>query len=118
MKSLDELADIRNKTLKTVDVRNMEKPKRVVVGTSTAGIAAGARSVLQAIVDQVASRELLDVAIAQSGEALDGAEQPVVRVFLPGRDTITYVGVKPEMAERIVVDTVVDGKLADGIATV
>jgi NADP-reducing hydrogenase subunit HndB len=58
MKSLQELEAIRKKTLEKVDIRKQDADKRVVVGMATCGIAAGARPVLQAFVDEVAKRSL------------------------------------------------------------
>lgn len=56
MKSLEELAAIRNKTRNKVDIRKKDADKKIVVGMATCGIAAGARPVLQAIVDEVSKK--------------------------------------------------------------
>ena len=58
MKSLEELKAIREKMQKQMDVReNNEDNIRVVVGMATCGIAAGARPVLAAFLEEVAKRE-------------------------------------------------------------
>lgn len=55
MKSLAELEAIKNKIKNQVDVRKDtdEDTIRIVVGMATCGIAAGARPVLSALVDEV-----------------------------------------------------------------
>ncbi|MEG1656643.1 MAG: (2Fe-2S) ferredoxin domain-containing protein [Christensenellaceae bacterium] len=111
MKSLQELEAIRNKTLGKVDVRKNEAEKRVVVGMATCGIAAGARPVLQAFVDEVATRKLNDVAVSQTGCIGVCRLEPLVEVFMPGAPKVTYVKVNPEMARKIVAEHLVNGKV-------
>ena len=110
MKSLEDLAEIRNRTRRQLDVRNSDAPKQVVVGMATLGIAAGARSVLQAFVDEVSRQELEDVSVTQSGAVEKNGMDPVVEITLPGQETITYVKVEPEMVSRIVAETLVGGQ--------
>ena len=53
MKTLEELQAIREKTLSQVSLRKDEKTKaRVVVGMATCGIAAGARPVMMAFLEE------------------------------------------------------------------
>lgn len=110
MKSLEELAAIRNRARKQVEVRNNDAPKRIVVGMATCGIAAGARPVLQAIMQEVADRSLSDVVVSQSGCIGKCELEPIVEVFLPGQEKLTYIRVHPEMVPRIVEDSLVAGK--------
>ena len=58
MKSLAELEAIRKATLSRINVRKEEKGEttRVVVGMATCGIAAGARPVMLAFVDEIQKR--------------------------------------------------------------
>ena len=68
MKSLAELAAIKEKAQNNVDLRKKEgAEKRIVVGMATCGIAAGARPVLAAFVDEVGTRGLKDVLVSQTG---------------------------------------------------
>lgn len=57
MKSLAELNAIRDKAKANMNVRDdSESSTRVLVGMATCGIAAGAKPVLTALVDEVARR--------------------------------------------------------------
>lgn len=61
MKSLAELQAIRDKARASVNLReNAEAETRVLVGMATCGIAAGARPVLNAFVEEVNKRGLKD----------------------------------------------------------
>ena len=60
MKSLEELAAIRDKMKQTVNTREAAHDStRVVVGMATCGIAAGARPVLNAFTEEAADTALL-----------------------------------------------------------
>ncbi len=109
MKSLQELEAIRAKTLNKVDIRKSDANKRVVVGMATCGIAAGARPVLQAFVNEVAKRDLEDVAVSQTGCIGVCRLEPIVEVYLPGEEKVTYVKVTPDMVPRIVIEHLVNG---------
>lgn len=111
MKSLAELEAIRNKAIKNVDLRTKNFEKKVVVGMATCGIAAGARPVLTAFVEEVAKRNLSDVVVGQTGCIGVCRLEPIVEVFLPGQEKVTYVKVKPEMAKRIVSEHIVNGNI-------
>jgi NADP-reducing hydrogenase subunit HndB len=111
MKSLAELEAIRNKAIKNVDLRTKNYEKKVVVGMATCGIAAGARPVLTAFVDEVGKRNLTDVVVGQTGCIGVCRLEPIVEVFLPDQEKVTYVKVNPEMVKRIVSDHLVNGSV-------
>ena len=68
MKTLAELAEIREKMQGKVNIReNSGDPIRVVVGMATCGIAAGARPVLNKFVEEVAKRDIKGVMVTQTG---------------------------------------------------
>ena len=113
MKSLAELAAIREKTLDQVNLRREHEGTRIVVGMATCGIAAGARPVMLAFLDEVSKRGLIEATVAQTGCIGMCRLEPMVEVTLPGQSKVTYVNVKPEMVSRIVADHVVNGKVID-----
>ena len=109
MKSLEELKAIREKMQKQMDVReNNEDNIRVVVGMATCGIAAGARPVLAAFLEEVAKRELKNVTVTQTGCIGVCRLEPIAEVYVPGEEKGTYVKLKPEMVPRIVTEHLVN----------
>ncbi len=112
MKTLAELQAIRDKARAQMNVRNTdeEHTTRVIVGMATCGIAAGARPVLNALVDEVAKRHLENVAVTQTGCIGMCQFEPIVEVLEPGKEKVTYGKVTPEKAARIVVDHLVNGQ--------
>ena len=114
MKSLDELQKIREKTLEQINIRHDRKDGiRVVVGMATCGIAAGARPFLNAFVQEVAKRKLDNVIVNQTGCIGICRLEPVAEVYIPGKEKVTYVNLKPEMIPQIVSDHIVNGKVCD-----
>jgi NADP-reducing hydrogenase subunit HndB len=113
MKTLKELEEIRKKTLETINVRKDRTGTRVVIGMATCGIAAGARPVLMSIMDEVKKNNLADVVVAQTGCIGMCRLEPMVEVYRPGEEKVTYVRVTPAKALRIVNEHVIQGKVID-----
>lgn len=102
MKSLADLEKIRRQAQERMRVRDGEGSTRIVVGMGTCGIAAGAREVLAAFMDELAKREQNDVTVTQTGCAGLCEFEPLVEVYLPGKERVTYSYVTPEKARQIV----------------
>ena len=111
MKSLAELKAITEKNKKGIMLREEQEGVRVVVGMATCGIAAGARPVLNAFTDEVAKRHLEGVTIAQTGCIGICQYEPVVEVYAPGKEKVTYVKMTPEKVARVVSDHLVNGNV-------
>lgn len=112
MKSLAELKAIRDKARSSVDIRQEKSDAvRVMVGMATCGIAAGARPVLAAFVDEVEKRGLHNVTITQTGCIGICQFEPVVEVLTPDGEKVTYVKMSAEKAVRVVNDHLVNGNV-------
>lgn len=111
MKSIEELMAIRDKTRKNMTVREDtgDSKIRVVVGMATCGIAAGARPVLNAFVDEIEKRDVKGVSVQQTGCIGMCQYEPIVEVTEPGKEKVTYVKMTPEKAVRVVNDHIVNG---------
>ena len=110
MKSLEELAALRERMKNNVAMRqDNSTATRVVVGMATCGIAAGARPVLTAFVEEVNRRGLKDVVVTQAGRSGVRKLEPIVEVFQPGKEKVTYVKMTPEKVSRIVTEHLVNG---------
>ncbi|MBR3317702.1 MAG: (2Fe-2S) ferredoxin domain-containing protein [Atopobiaceae bacterium] len=102
MKSLAELQAIKNRMKDKVNLRDGLEGIRVVVGMATCGIAAGARPVLNALVEGV-NKEGLEgkVSVTQTGCIGLCQYEPIVEVFEAGKEKVTYVKMTPEKAEEV-----------------
>lgn len=112
MKSLAELAKIRKQTLDSVNLRKERNDGiRVVVGMATCGIAAGARPVMAAVLEEVSKRQLKDITVVQTGCIGVCRLEPIVEVFVPGSEKVTYVNMTPEKAQQMVSEHLVNGRV-------
>ena len=112
MKSLAELAAIRDKMKDKVVLREGTGVVRVVVGMATCGIAAGARPVLNAFVEGVDKAGLNGkVTVTQTGCIGICQFEPVVEIFEAGKDKVTYVKMTAEKAAEVVEKHLKGGKV-------
>ena len=102
MKSLAELEAIRNKAKGNVILRKDDNAVRVVVGMATCGIASGARPVLNRLVEEVHDRKLENVTVSQTGCIGLCQFEPIVEVYEPGKDKITYIKMDADKAAVVV----------------
>ena len=111
MISLAELEAIRQKTLENIAMRKeVHDSARVVVGMATCGIAAGARPVMLAFVEEINKRKLDHVTVSQTGCVGMCRLEPMVDVYMPGQEKVTYVKLTPDMVPRIVAEHIVNGR--------
>ena len=114
MKSLAELAAIRERMQNKVIIREGAAATRVVVGMATCGIAAGARPVLTAFVEGVAGTGLSDkVTVSQTGCIGICQYEPVVEIYEEGKEKVTYVKLTADKAAEIVAKHLAGGKIVD-----
>ena len=112
MKSLAELAAIREKMKDKVVLREGSGEIRVVVGMATCGIAAGARPVLNAFVEGVSNAGLAEkVTVSQTGCIGVCQYEPVVDIFEADKEKVTYIKMTPEKAKEIVEKHLKGGKV-------
>lgn len=103
MKSLEELKAIREKMQGELGVRKADANEtRVVVGMATCGIASGARPVLNTLAEEVRAKKLDNVVVTQTGCIGLCQYEPIVEVFAPGKEKVTYVKMTPEKAKEVV----------------
>ncbi|MBQ8415854.1 MAG: (2Fe-2S) ferredoxin domain-containing protein [Clostridia bacterium] len=112
MKSLAELAAIREKMKDKIVLREGASGTRIVVGMATCGIAAGARPVLNAFVEGVDKEGLNgQVMVSQTGCIGICQYEPVVEVFEAGKEKVTYVKMTAEKAEKVIKEHIKGGKV-------
>ena len=105
MKSLAELQEIRNRVLGQVNLRKeREDGIRVVVGMATCGIAAGARPVLNAFLSEIGKRGVKDVMVTQTGCIGMCRLEPIVEIYMPGEEKVTYVKMTEDNVAKVVAE--------------
>jgi NADP-reducing hydrogenase subunit HndB len=115
MKTIAEIMALRDKMQREIITRDSTEVNdtRVVVGMATCGIAAGARPVFNTLIDDVAARNLKNVKVTRSGCLGMCKLEPIVEVYVPGEEKVTYIKVDAEKAKRIMAEHIVNGNIVN-----
>ena len=112
MKSLAELQAIKDRMKNKVVLREGTGDVRVVVGMATCGIAAGARPVLNAFVEEINNAGLYEkVTVSQTGCVGYCQLEPIVEVYEAGKEKVTYIHMTAEKVKDVVEKHLKGGKV-------
>ena len=115
MKSLEQLDEIRSKAKKDMSARTEAGSKKIVVGMATCGIAAGARPVMNALVEEIRLRNIQDVAVTMTGCIGVCRLEPIIEVYESEHEKITYVKMDPSKAKRVINEHIVNGQVCQDL---
>lgn len=107
----NDLDKIGETIKRTMLLREGAGRAKVIVHMGTCGIAAGARTVMKALMDEIESREVNDVILTISSCAGLCSREPMVTVELRGEPAVKYVDLTPEKAKRVFEEHVLGGKI-------
>jgi NADP-reducing hydrogenase subunit HndB len=107
IKSLEDLKRVREEAQQTLKVR-LETGTRIIVGMGTCGIAAGARDVMRAILEELEKRQI-EAHVETVGCIGMCAHEPLVDIEQAGQARITYGNVRPDMVPRLIDEHLVKG---------
>ncbi|UCH34566.1 MAG: (2Fe-2S) ferredoxin domain-containing protein [Armatimonadota bacterium] len=111
LKNVKDLEKMRQEVRASLAARESAGGARLVVAMGTCGIAAGAREVVAALMDEIEKRKLQDITITQSGCKGLCDREPTLDVLRPGETSITYGDVTPDAARRIVAEHIMGGNV-------
>lgn len=104
--TLDDLRKLRDDKKKAMTQRDSDAEKRgvVTIGMGTCGIAAGAKGVFDAFLDEMDKAGISDISIRQTGCMGLCFSEPTVEVATADMPHVVYGNVDEETARRIVRD--------------
>jgi NADP-reducing hydrogenase subunit HndB len=111
LKSLDELRALRQQLQRDVQARTAAATT-ITVGMGTCGIAAGAREVMSALLDDLAARGI-NAHVTTVGCIGMCSKEPLVDVKRGDDPKITYGNVNPTMVPRILDEHVAGGRVIE-----
>lgn len=114
VKTLEDLKRIREAALEKRKAQAASGQARVTVGMGTCGIAAGARETMKAILDEIESRSLSGILVAQTGCIGKCEWEPIVEVAVGAGEKVAYGNVSPDRARQILQDHIVRGQVVSG----
>lgn len=115
MKTLEDLHKIKEQAKKSVQLRQKDAAFTIKVALGTCGIAAGARPVMSAILDELGKRNISNVLVTQSGCMGYCDQEPMVEVTDDKGMKVIYGKVEPGSARQIITGHVVNGQILDDL---
>jgi NADP-reducing hydrogenase subunit HndB len=113
---IEDLEKISQRVKKTVLLRDGAGRAKITVHMGTCGIAAGARKIMNELMDEIEKRELTDVILTSSGCAGLCSKEPMATVELKDEAPVKYVDLTPEKIRKIFEDHVIGGKIVEEYA--
>lgn len=110
--TLQELRELRDTKKSEIQKRDIhDKDTQVIIGMGTCGIAAGAKTVLDAFLEELEAQHLTSVSVTQTGCMGLCYVEPTVEVMSPGMPSVIYGKVDAKIAKQIVVDHILNKKM-------
>ncbi|MHB1004329.1 MAG: (2Fe-2S) ferredoxin domain-containing protein [Chloroflexota bacterium] len=111
VRTIEDLRRIKEEAQKTIRVR-LDTGTKITVGLGTCGIAAGAREVMHAILDELERRDI-EAQVTTVGCIGMCVREPLVDIEQAGGPRITYGNVKPEMVPQIIEQHLINGHIVE-----
>jgi len=108
---ISDLKKLREETKKKMSVRKKAAKATVTVHMGTCGIAAGAREIMTALMDEVEKNDMHDVIIKNSGCAGLCSHEPMITVEMTGKPPVKYIKLTKEKTGEIFKILIIDGKI-------
>lgn len=110
VKTLEDLRRIKEEAQKAIRVRQ-DTGTKIIVGMGTCGIAAGARSVMKAILSELEKNQI-EANVSTVGCIGMCAQEPLVDIE-QGGVRITYGKMTPEKVSTVITEHLIKGKIVN-----
>lgn len=114
MKSIADIMAIREAMQSQIILRDntdAENEIHIIVGMGTCGINAGARTVFNALVDEIETRDLKGVRVTRSGCLGNCEAEPAIEVHVPGKEVVKYAKLDAKKAVEIIEKHIIGGNV-------
>lgn len=108
MKSFEDLKELREKLKGELVNRDNEYTARIEVAMATCGITAGAREVLNTILEEIKIRDLKNIQVSQTGCPGLCYYEPLVTIIKPNRPQYVYGKINTEKVKQIIAQHVIN----------
>jgi len=108
---IGDLEKIRSKVRRTANLRQGKAKAKITVHMGTCGIAAGARTILTALMNEIDKKKIKDVIITTSGCAGLCSREPMATVEISGKPPVKYVDLTATKIKKILENHVLRGNV-------
>ena len=113
---IEDLEKISQRVRKTVLLREGAGKAKITVHMGTCGIAAGARKIMNTLMEELEKQEIDDIILTNSGCAGLCSREPMITVELKDETPVKYVDLTPEKVQKILSEHVLGGKVVHDYA--
>ena len=107
----EDLDKISQRMKKIISLREGSGKAKVIIHMGTCGIAAGARTVMNALLEEIEQKDLKDIILTISSCAGYCSREPMITVELQNEPPVKYVDLTPEKAIEILEKHVLGGSI-------
>jgi NADP-reducing hydrogenase subunit HndB len=108
---IGDLEKIREKIQKTTNLRENKARAKVTIHMGTCGIAAGARTILTSLLEEIEKEKLMDILVTTSGCAGLCSREPMATVEITDKPPVKYVDLTIEKMKKILTEHIVKGDI-------
>jgi NADP-reducing hydrogenase subunit HndB len=116
--TIDDLKKIKDRHQSEFTLREGGYRAKVTVHMGTCGITAGAREVMNALVDEMSKSGVSDVIVTTSGCAGFCSREPMATVEMVGAAPVKYEKLDPEKIRRVFREHIQEGNVVEDLALV
>jgi len=116
--TIDDLQRIKERHKATFALREGGHRAKVTIHMGTCGIAAGARTVMTALMDEIANAKVDDVMVTTSGCAGLCAREPMATIEIINQPPVKYVDLNAEKIREIFKEHILGGNVVERYAFV
>ncbi|MCL1794089.1 MAG: (2Fe-2S) ferredoxin domain-containing protein [Oscillospiraceae bacterium] len=109
MKNVAELKAMRENAKLKFEIQ--ENSTKIVVGMATCGMAAGAKAVMDALKEEIKTQKIENASVAKAGCIGFCQYEPIVEVYEPGKQKVTYVKMDAKKAKEIINSHIIGGRI-------
>jgi NADP-reducing hydrogenase subunit HndB len=113
---IDDLEKISQRVKRTTLLREGAGKAKITVHMGTCGIAAGARKIMNTLMDEMEKRNMEDVILTNSGCAGLCSREPMITVEIKDEAPVKYVDLTPEKTLKILEEHVLRGNVVQEFA--
>ena len=113
---IEDLEKITGDVKRKMSVREGSGRVKITVHMGTCGIAAGAREIMNAFLEEIQKHDVKDVIITNSGCAGLCSREPMATIEFMSDAPVKYVDLTPEKVTKIFNDHIMKGKFVQDYA--
>ena len=114
--TVDDLKRIKEEVRSTTVLREGGFRAKVNIHMGTCGIAAGARKLMSAVLEEIEERKIKDVMVTTSGCAGLCSREPMATVEILGKPPVKYCDLNEERMKEIFIHHILNGEIVEAYA--